>query len=68
MRLIWNGAPLDEFAPVPRERALRVRRDLGIPEEALVFGTIGRLNAQKGHRFLLEAAARFSPRSPGRAS
>ena len=22
MRLIWNGAPLDEFAPVPRERAL----------------------------------------------
>jgi glycosyltransferase involved in cell wall biosynthesis len=61
VRLIWNGAPLDEFAPVSAERARRVRRELGIPEEALVFGTIGRLNAQKGHRFLLDAAARALP-------
>jgi glycosyltransferase involved in cell wall biosynthesis len=61
VRLIWNGAPLDEFAPVPRERAQRVRRELEIPDEALVFGTIGRLNAQKGHRFLLDAAARLLP-------
>jgi glycosyltransferase involved in cell wall biosynthesis len=55
--LIWNGAPLDEFAPAGRERALRVRRELGLAEDALVVGTIGRLNAQKGHRFLLDAAA-----------
>jgi len=65
VRLIWNGAPLDEFAPVPRERALAVRRELGLPEDALVVGTIGRLNAQKGHRFLLDAAARLLPRRPG---
>jgi glycosyltransferase involved in cell wall biosynthesis len=64
VRLIWNGAPLDEFAPVPRERALAVRRELGLPEDALVVGTIGRLNAQKGHRFLLEAAARLLPSRP----
>ncbi len=56
VRLIWNGAPLDEFAPVPRERALRVRRELGIPEGAPVVGTIGRLNTQKGHTYLLQAA------------
>jgi glycosyltransferase involved in cell wall biosynthesis len=62
VRLIWNGAPLEEFAPAARERARRVRRELGIPEEALVFGTIGRLNAQKGHRFLLQAAALLFPR------
>ena len=65
VRLIWNGAPLDEFAPVPRERALRVRRELGIADDALVVGTIGRLNAQKGHRYLVEAAARLVPRVPG---
>jgi glycosyltransferase involved in cell wall biosynthesis len=64
VRLIWNGAPLDEFAPVPRERARRVRRELGLPDDALVVGTIGRLNAQKGHRFLLDAAARVLPRVP----
>jgi glycosyltransferase involved in cell wall biosynthesis len=55
--LVWNGAPLDDFAPVGRERALKVRRELGLPAEATVVGTIGRLNAQKGHRFLLDAAA-----------
>jgi len=65
VRLIWNGAPLDEFAPVPRDRARRVRRELGLADDAVVVGTIGRLNAQKGHRFLLDAAARLLPRRPG---
>jgi glycosyltransferase involved in cell wall biosynthesis len=64
VRLIWNGAPLDEFAPVPRERAWRVRRELGLAEDALVVGTIGRLNAQKGHRFLVDAATRVLSRFP----
>ncbi|HEX9186731.1 MAG TPA: glycosyltransferase, partial [Vicinamibacteria bacterium] len=64
VRLIWNGAPLDEFAPVPRERALAIRRQLGLAEDALVVGTIGRLNAQKGHRFLVDAAARVLSRRP----
>jgi glycosyltransferase involved in cell wall biosynthesis len=56
VRLIWNGAPLEEFAPVSRERALAARKALGLPDDALVFGTIGRLSAQKGHAFLLDAA------------
>jgi glycosyltransferase involved in cell wall biosynthesis len=57
VRLIWNGAPLDEFAPVPRERALRVRRELGLPDDAPLVGAIGRLSEQKGHRHLLDAFA-----------
>src|SRR5262249_8035666 len=56
VRLIWNGAPLEEFAPVAAEVARAARRSLGVPEEALLVGTIGRLNEQKGHRYLLEAA------------
>jgi glycosyltransferase involved in cell wall biosynthesis len=64
VRLIWNGAPLDVFAPVPRERALALRRSLGLPDQALVFGTIGRLSAQKGHSYLLEAAARVLRSQP----
>ena len=58
VRVIWNGAPLDEFAPRGLERRRATRRALGIAEEDLVIGTIGRLNLQKGHRYLLEAAAR----------
>jgi len=58
VRLIWNGAPLDEFAPVARDVAERVRAELGIPAAALVVGSVARLSEQKGHRYLLEAAAR----------
>jgi glycosyltransferase involved in cell wall biosynthesis len=64
VRLIWNGAPLEEFAPQgPRRRTL-VRRELGLPEEAPVIGSIGRLNEQKGHRYLLDAAARVFATMP----
>jgi glycosyltransferase involved in cell wall biosynthesis len=56
IRVIWNGAPLAEFAPVSPDQAARTRAALGLPSEALVIGTIGRLNEQKGHRYLIEAA------------
>jgi glycosyltransferase involved in cell wall biosynthesis len=62
VRLIWNGAPLGEFAPVPLAVALATRRELGLPAEAPVVGSISRLSEQKGHRHLLDAAARVLPR------
>jgi glycosyltransferase involved in cell wall biosynthesis len=64
VRLIWNGAPLEEFAPVSPEKAAAVRRELGVPADALVIGSIGRLNEQKGHRYLIEAAARALAAAP----
>jgi glycosyltransferase involved in cell wall biosynthesis len=57
VRLIWNGAPLDEFAPVSPDAARQARQSLGVAEDTLVVGTIGRLSEQKGHRDLVEAAA-----------
>ncbi len=65
VRLIWNGAPLDEFASASREQGLAVRRSLGIPEGALLFGIVGRLSEQKGHRYLLDAMAELLPRVSG---
>jgi glycosyltransferase involved in cell wall biosynthesis len=64
VRLIWNGAPLDEFAPVSADKAAAVRRELGLPAEAVVIGSIGRLNEQKGHRYLIDAAARVLAAAP----
>jgi glycosyltransferase involved in cell wall biosynthesis len=64
IRLIWNGAPLGEFAPVGHERAEAVRRELGLPLDALVIGAVGRLSEQKGHRYLLDAAAIVLRRAP----
>ena len=65
VRLLWNGAPLDEFASASREQGLAVRRSLGIPEGALLFGIVGRLSEQKGHRHLLDAIAQVFPQAPG---
>jgi glycosyltransferase involved in cell wall biosynthesis len=64
IRLIYNGAPLDEFAPAGPERGRRVRLELGLPADALVVGSIGRLNAQKGHRYLVEATPRLVAARP----
>jgi glycosyltransferase involved in cell wall biosynthesis len=64
VRLIWNGAPLEEFAPTPREAARATRSTLGLPQDAVVIGSIGRLNEQKGHRYLLDAAAGALPAVP----
>lgn len=62
--LIWNGAPLTEFAPPPAATVRRVRAELGIPEDAVVIGTVGRLSEQKAHHVLLDAAARVLPTRP----
>jgi glycosyltransferase involved in cell wall biosynthesis len=58
VRLIWNGAPLQDFQGLGPEKAARFRREFAIPEHALVVGSVARLSLQKGHRFLLEAAPR----------
>jgi glycosyltransferase involved in cell wall biosynthesis len=63
VRLIWNGAPLEEFAARASDRDA-TRRALGFTDDQLVFGIVGRLSEQKGHRFLLDAVAQVFPRAP----
>jgi len=65
VNVIFNGAPLDHFAPRPREEGYAVRAELGMPMDARVITTIGRLNAQKGHTTLIAAAAFVVPKVPG---
>lgn len=57
-RLLGNGTDLERFNPstVPRDRLRALRRELGIPEGALVVGTIGRMVAEKGYREFFAAA------------
>lgn len=64
VRVIWNGAPLDQFAPVSLAERQRVRSELGLRDDHVVIGSIGRLSAQKGHRYLVDAFARLAPRHP----
>jgi glycosyltransferase involved in cell wall biosynthesis len=64
VRLIWNGAPLDEFATAPPGAREALRTAWGLGPEALAIGTIGRLSEQKGQRDLLDAAARVVRSEP----
>jgi succinoglycan biosynthesis protein ExoA len=43
--------------PDPEVDRFALRRALAIPENAFVIGAMGRLSPEKGHRFLLDAAA-----------
>jgi glycosyltransferase involved in cell wall biosynthesis len=51
--VIPNGVDLSRFTtPVPPSS---VRREFGIPDDAPLVGVVARLEAEKGHRFLLDA-------------
>ena len=52
--VIPNGVRLDRFEGSP-ERTLR--RDLGLPEGTLLFGSLGNVRGPKGYEYLLRAAA-----------
>jgi glycosyltransferase involved in cell wall biosynthesis len=55
LRVIPNGIDVSRFGPDPAARAA-VRRELGIPDDAWVVGTVGRLAAEKNQVLLVRAA------------
>ncbi len=54
LRVVPNGIPLRPFHPDARARA-RTRADLGIPPDAFVIGSVGRLVAEKDYPLLVRA-------------
>ena len=60
--VIPNGVDLSRFAVEPPPCGLR--RDYGIPADALLLGTVARLEPEKGHRYLVEAMPSVMARAP----
>ena len=56
LRVVINGTDLSRF-PAPEGARATIRRELGIPLNARVLITIGRLVKEKNHALLLRAAA-----------
>jgi len=56
-RVVYLGAPLDEFARVrtPEERR-QIRGELSVRPEEIVMGTVTRLHDSKGNEYLVDAA------------
>lgn len=59
--VVIHNAMLPPFAREGHRQQIS-RDSLQIPSDAFVFGSAGRLSAEKGHRFLLEAFHRLSAR------
>jgi glycosyltransferase involved in cell wall biosynthesis len=57
IRVVYNGAPLEEFRPPSAERVQAECARLGLRRGEPVVGTVGRLDAQKGITYFLRAAA-----------
>lgn len=61
--VIHNGRDLSRFRPCP-EKAAAVRLRYSVQPDALLIVHVGRLEPQKGHKFLLEAMKPVSERFP----
>ena len=60
IQVIHNGIPYDEFlADFPA-----VKSELGLPEDKVIVGMIGRINPWKGQLFFLEIAEKIAAKHP----
>ena len=64
-RVVYLGAPVEEFAPArtPDERRA-TRASLGLPPEGPVVGTVTRLMPSKGNQYFVEAARAILDQEP----
>ncbi len=62
-RLIRSAIPLQEFDPENEDRD-RVRSELGIPNEAIVIGNVGRFSAQKNPLDWVRVAGKVGRKYP----
>jgi glycosyltransferase involved in cell wall biosynthesis len=65
-RHLGNGIDVGDFDPalVPAKRVYELRRELGLPLDAPVVGTVGRMVLEKGFRELFAAAAQIRRSRP----
>ena len=57
---IYNGIDIEPFAV----RSSSVRKELGIPENVVLIGMVGRVNHWKGQDYFLEIAKILNPKFP----
>lgn len=66
LHLLGNGVDLDRFDPDRGDLDRRaVRAELGIDDDTVVVGVVGRLVVEKGYREVVAAAERLATTHPG---
>lgn len=61
---IYNGLELAEFAQAPPEACQAARQMLGIADDVLLLGSVGRMHRQKGFTYLLAALPAIKAQFP----
>lgn len=61
--LLYNAIERENYQFSPEARAT-LRGELGIPEDCLVLGNVGRFTEQKNHKFLIEVFHQVHQRKP----
>jgi glycosyltransferase involved in cell wall biosynthesis len=64
LRLLGNGVDLERFHPQAPELRKEVRTELGVDEDQVVVGAVGRLVWEKGYAELFAAAKQLLARRP----
>ena len=59
--VIYNGVDIKRFLNISSKKGF-LRSNLKIPQDTVVFGTVGRLNFEKGHDIFVEAAVLLKQR------
>jgi len=54
IEVIYNGVSTDDVKP--EKSSLHVKKELRIPDDAMILGTMGRMVSVKGHQYFLEGA------------
>lgn len=61
--VIYNGVDTQQFAPVAAVEVVERRRQLELPANAFVIGSVGRLAVEKNQRALIDALAALRDRA-----
>ncbi|TPW17481.1 MAG: group 1 glycosyl transferase [Elusimicrobia bacterium] len=67
VRTIRNGTDVAGWTPSKADR-VRVRKELSVADNEILIGSVGRLEEQKGHVYLLEAVAKLRAAHPVRCA
>lgn len=65
IKIVYNSVDIHPIENYDLNILNELRNKFAISDSSIVYGTVGRLNKQKGHQYLIEAAKKIIEKVPG---